>query len=116
MNVSQADFNAAQSHSFVIPLTEGETRQISINYSAVLSSSVNISNTTWTCEQAGLTVGNDTVSGKSATVRISGAPGRYNLVNTITTSGGETIIRVVRVVIKAVEPLQDDYTSYPAYQ
>ena len=108
MNLNQTIFNAIQAREFITEFPEGTAKQIGINWAAVLQGAT-ITDSAWSCNLAGLDISGDAATDTETTAIIGGAPGRFNLVNTITTSAGETLIRTIKVIISAVNPPLTDY-------
>lgn len=99
MNISQANFNAAQSDTFYLPMAEGEARIINMNWNSVIQNG-GIESTDWSCADRGISVDGGVVSGPA---------GKYTVINTITTDQGETLKRKIIITIAPVDKPLPDY-------
>ncbi len=86
---------------------ENEARTYTVNWAAFLDGD-DISTSTWSTEDSGLTIANAQNSTTTTSARLSGDVGRYRAVNQITTAAGDTFERYIDVVIR---DNSSDYTS-----
>ena len=70
-----------------------------VNWAALLDTD-QVSTSTWTAEDSGLTIANENLTTDYTTARLSGDVGRYRAVNKIVTTNGDTHERYINVTIK----------------
>ena len=77
---------------------ENDAITYTINYAAQLNGDT-ISSSTWSSEDDGVTIANTSNTTLVTSCRLSGDIGRYNVVNKVVTTAGDTIERFIDVII-----------------
>lgn len=108
MNLAGRTINPLTTLRAVYQQPEHAILPYTIDYSAMLAGDTIVSST-WECKEAATLVPSNTDT--TATVTVSGAPGRYVIVNTVTTAAG-----VVEQRTLVVEITQNDEAGARDYQ
>lgn len=96
-------YNANWSNLFKASQNEGEANTYVINWAGELDDD-SISTSDWATEDS-LTVANEQNTTTQASCRLSATdPGRYRVVNTITTANGNTLQRIIELRVGANYP------------
>lgn len=110
MNVNDREVNALQSRTAAYQQSENAAHIYTVNYAATLQAAT-ISTSTWSCATNGATISNTSNTDHTSTAKLSGKPGRYKIVNKITTSTGETDERIISLYI-----MTNDQTNQGDYE
>ena len=78
--------------------TEDSAQTYTVNWAAELDTDT-ISTSTWTAEDSGLIIANESNTTQSASARLSGDTGRYRIINKIVTTAGDTMERYIDLII-----------------
>lgn len=98
MNSSDRNINALQHTTAAYQQSENASLNYTFNYASVLQTAT-ISASVWSSTANGVTISATSNTTNTATAKLSGSPGQYKVVNKITTSGGETIERIISLQI-----------------
>jgi len=90
--------NALQQRRSCFQQEENAAITYTINWAAFLDGD-DVSTSTWSTEDGGLTIANEANDTTTASARLSGDPGRYRAVNKVVTAAGDTHERYVDVTI-----------------
>lgn len=110
MNVNDRIINALQRRTSAYQQSENAAYIYTINYAATLQAAT-IATSTWSSAANGLTISATSNTDTTATAKVTGTPGRYKIVNKITTSTGETDERIISLYI-----MTNDQTSQGDYE
>lgn len=109
MNINDRVINALQRRTAAYQQSENAAYIYTVNYAATLQTAT-ISTSTWSSAANGVTISVTSNTDTTATAKLSGTPGRYKVVNKITTSTGETDERIISLHIMANDQMsQGDY-------
>ena len=109
--------NARKQHLAAMQ-TENSAQTYVVNWAVELDTDT-ISTSTWTAENNGATIANETNTTTQSSCRLSGDPGTYRITNKIVTSNGDTMERYIelRVLSNDFYDLYDywNQVSYRGY-
>lgn len=92
-------FNALLSYEVTARQHENAALTYTWKWSPALPSSVTVSSSAWSSEDSGLTIANEANDTDSASARLSGDTGQYEVINKIVDSAGDTHERIIHLVI-----------------
>lgn len=98
MNSSDRNINALQHASTAYQQSENSALNYVINYASLLQTAT-ISASVWSSASNGVTISAPANTTNTTTAKLSGTPGKYKIVNKITTSAGETVERIISLQI-----------------
>jgi len=104
--------NALQFYNLTVRQHENAAITYTIKWSPAFATGVTLSTSTWSSEDSGVTIANAASTTTAATARISASPGRYRVVNKITTSAGDTDERYLDVIVHDNNRRTSDYGRY----
>lgn len=106
MNISDRTLNALQGKTFACQQSDTADLTYVMNWAAVLQTG-EIATSTWTTS-SGAIIAAPANTTAAASARLSGAPGKHTITNTITTAAGETDTRDILLTITG-DTVQGDY-------
>ena len=89
--------------------TEDSAETYTVNWAAELDTDT-ISTSAWSAEDSGVTIANEANTTTTTSARLSGSPGRYRIINKITTAAGDTMERYLDLIV-----MENDLWYYPDY-
>ena len=106
MNLNDRNINALQANTKYTQ-QETETLQYIINYDAILANGETIATSSWRGNGAAISSGSNTYT--TTTAKISATSGKYSVVNTITTTDAQTIIRTIYLTVNGQPEQRQDF-------
>lgn len=97
MNIADRTINALQGQQFSMQQSENAALFYTVNWAGVLQADT-ISASEWSCT-GGASIASASDTDTTATAKLSGSPGRYRVVNKITTVAGNTDERIILLTI-----------------
>lgn len=110
MNSSKRTFNPLQDYHFRYEQLEDANLAYSGNWGHAIQPDT-IATSTWSVEDGSATISNENNTTTTTSATITGPVGESIIVNTITTSGGQTDQRIINLKIAAKDMpfINDDY-------
>lgn len=98
MKVNKRNLNA-RNPELIASQTEDSAQTYTVNWAVELDTDT-ISTSTWTAEDSGANIANQSNTTTTASARLSGDVGRYRIINKIVTAAGDTMERFIDLTVE----------------